>query len=151
MLCPAIPEKIILSAGIQPEHRLKLVFRQNRCDRIPYRKSGYSRSNLLFLYLTILNLFRSPNLTGRFRGDEYFIAALAATFWAVNPIQTQAVTYIVQRMASMAAMFYIIGIFCYLRARLDDFWTRRLLWGFVTLVLFPGVGQECDHVPVPCC
>ena len=35
----------------------------------------------------------------------------------MNPIQIQAVTYIVQRMTSMAAMFYIIGIYFYLRGR----------------------------------
>ena len=57
------------------------------------------------LFLTILALFESPALRGKYKGSEYFIALLSAVLWAVNPIQTQAVTYIVQRMASMAAMF----------------------------------------------
>ncbi|RWX48903.1 hypothetical protein VT98_10993, partial [Candidatus Electrothrix communis] len=56
-------------------------------------------------------------MKGRAHGNRFLIAALAALFWALNPIQTQAVTYIVQRMASLAAMFTIIGIWCYLKGR----------------------------------
>ena len=54
-----------------------------------------------FLFLTVLNLLMSPNLKGKYQGNEYAIAFLSAILWAVNPIQTQAVTYIVQRMASL--------------------------------------------------
>jgi tetratricopeptide (TPR) repeat protein len=70
-----------------------------------------------FLFTSILSLYRTPGMQKRTDGEAYFVALLAAVLWAINPIQTQAVTYIVQRMASMAAMFYIIGLFCYLRAR----------------------------------
>jgi tetratricopeptide (TPR) repeat protein len=73
-----------------------------------------------WLYLTILTLFQSPNLKGKYPGSEYWIALLATVLWALNPIQTQAVTYIVQRMASMAAMFYILGIFFYVKGRLAN-------------------------------
>jgi tetratricopeptide (TPR) repeat protein len=45
------------------------------------------------------------------------VALLASVFWAVHPIQTQAVTYIVQRMTSLAGMFYIMSLHFYLRAR----------------------------------
>ncbi|MBT8357854.1 MAG: hypothetical protein HKO79_06800, partial [Desulfobacterales bacterium] len=48
-----------------------------------------------FLYLTILNLFSSPSLKDKFNESKHFIALLTAVLWAVNPIQTQAVTYIV--------------------------------------------------------
>ena len=72
---------------------------------------GYHTINLIIhfltaaiLFLTVLNLLRSPNLRGKYHGSESSIALLAATLWAINPIQTQAVTYIVQRMASMAAI-----------------------------------------------
>ena len=37
--------------------------------------------------------------------------------WAIHPIQTQAVTYIIQRMAAMAALFTIGGIYFYARFR----------------------------------
>jgi tetratricopeptide (TPR) repeat protein len=70
------------------------------------------------LFLTMLNLFRSPCLKNRYQNSEVFIALFSAVLWAVNPLQTQAVTYIVQRMASMAAMFYILGIYLYIKGRL---------------------------------
>ena len=73
----------------------------------------------LFLFLTVLNLFMSPNLKGKYQGNEYVIAFLCTVLWAVNPVQTQAITYIVQRMASLAAMFYIIGIYFYLKTRMS--------------------------------
>jgi len=88
---------------------------------------GYHIVNLLihlltafFLYLTILNLFKAPNLKDRYQESAGFIALLAAVLWAIHPIQTQAVTYVVQRMACMAAMFYVFGLYCYIKARLES-------------------------------
>ncbi len=49
-----------------------------------------------------------------------YIAGLATILWAAHPIQTQAVTYIIQRMASLSAMFYILGIWLYLRMRISQ-------------------------------
>ena len=80
------------------------------------------------LFLTVLYLFQTPRMKGEYYGSEYFIALLSATLWAINPIQTQAVTYIVQRMASMAAMFYILGIYFYLRGRLGGIRKNRVRW-----------------------
>ncbi len=72
----------------------------------------------VFLYKSCLLLLITPKNSNRYYASRNFIATLAAILWAVNPIQTQAVTYIVQRMASLAAMFTIIGIWCYLEARM---------------------------------
>ena len=72
------------------------------------------------LFHTFLGLFRSPVLSGSSSNDAHFISLLAAILWTTNPTQTQAVTYIVQRMTLLAALFYIGGIFFYLRARLTE-------------------------------
>ena len=48
-----------------------------------------------FLFLTILNLYKSPGLTAKNKRYGFWIALLSALLWALNPIQTQAVTYIV--------------------------------------------------------
>ena len=45
------------------------------------------------------------------------IAFLATLIWLVHPVQTQSVTYIVQRMNSMAAMFFILSILLYAKGR----------------------------------
>jgi len=48
-----------------------------------------------------------------------FISLFAALIFIAHPIQTQAVTYTVQRYASMAAMFYMASVLFYLKARIE--------------------------------
>jgi tetratricopeptide (TPR) repeat protein len=104
----------------------------------------------LTLFLTILILFKSPNLKGRYQGSEYFIALLAASLWAINPIQTQAVTYIVQRMAAMAAMFYVLGVYFYIKVRLNTSSFKRVLLvlGCIFSFLF-AIGSKENAVTLP--
>lgn len=90
----------------------------------------------VFLYLTILNLFKAPNLIEKYSRNNYFIALIAAGLWAVNPIQTQAVTYIVQRMASIATMFYILSMLFYLKFRLNDSSLQRILLLLASILSF---------------
>lgn len=80
------------------------------------------------LYLLLLLLLKSPNLKDRFHYygcEETYgnsinnVALLAAIFWAVHPIQIQAVTYIVQRMAALATLFYLLGMIFYVKARMN--------------------------------
>jgi tetratricopeptide (TPR) repeat protein len=56
----------------------------------------------------------------------------AALLFAVHPIQTEAVTYIWQRSASMASLFYLMSMTAYLRASLGGFDgeppSRRKAW-----------------------
>ena len=46
------------------------------------------------------------------------MSLFAALIFVAHPIQTQAVTYTVQRYTSMAAMFYFLSILLYIRARI---------------------------------
>jgi hypothetical protein len=46
------------------------------------------------------------------------IPLFGALIFVVHPVQTQAVTYIVQRMTSLATMFYLLSITLYVQARL---------------------------------
>ncbi|HYA40298.1 MAG TPA: tetratricopeptide repeat protein [Syntrophobacteraceae bacterium] len=41
-----------------------------------------------------------------------------AAIWALSPLQTSAVTYLVQRMASMQALFFTLCAACFIKARL---------------------------------
>ncbi|MFN2369325.1 MAG: hypothetical protein ABR605_10355, partial [Desulfurivibrionaceae bacterium] len=43
---------------------------------------------------------------------------VAAAFWALHPVQTNAVTYLVQRMSSLAALFYFASLAGYVWARI---------------------------------
>ena len=48
--------------------------------------------------------------------------------WALNPVQTNAVTYIVQRMTSLAALFYLAALALYLYARFAQGAMRRFMF-----------------------
>jgi len=48
----------------------------------------------------------------------FWMAFFVACLWALNPVQTSAVTYLVQRMASLQALFYVISVACYLKGRI---------------------------------
>jgi hypothetical protein len=50
-------------------------------------------------------------------GSPRIAAFLTAAIFVAHPVQTQAVTYVVQRYTSMAATFYLASILFYLRAR----------------------------------
>ena len=88
------------------------------------------------LFLVILKLYDSPRLRGGKTVENYYTALLAAVFWAANPVNVQAVTYIVQRMASLAALFYVWGILNYARARMEKQRLKQYLAFFLTLVCF---------------
>jgi protein O-mannosyl-transferase len=60
-----------------------------------------------------LNLQREKNAPP----DPIFIAFFATFIWLVHPLQTQTVSYIVQRMNGMASMFYVLSIFLFAKAR----------------------------------
>ncbi len=48
----------------------------------------------------------------------YWMSLFSALIFVAHPLQTQAVTYTVQRYTSMAAMFYFLAILCYVKARI---------------------------------
>ena len=43
-----------------------------------------------------------------------FIALAVALLWAVHPLQTESVTYIVQRAESLMGLFYLLTLYCFL-------------------------------------
>jgi tetratricopeptide (TPR) repeat protein len=96
--------------------------------------AGYHAVNLgihmlsaIILYLACSRLFQTPRMDGQYsRGQVHLVSLLATFLWAANPIQTQAVTYIIQRMASMSAMFFILSIWGYLAGRQAHTWKGRL-------------------------
>ncbi len=81
------------------------------------------------LFLITKGLFNTPMLEGKYKPEEiYFVSLLSASLWAINPIQTQAVTYIVQRMTALAALFYLLGLFLYLQARFTPINSRKVIY-----------------------
>ena len=72
----------------------------------------------IFLYGFLMLTFNLPHLKEKYGGISYRVALFASLIFIAHPIQTQSVTYIVQRMASMAGMFYLIALVLYIKGRL---------------------------------
>ena len=103
-----------------------------------------------FLFLTIFNLYKSPGLRSINMPYGFWTALLSALIWALNPIQTQAVTYIVQRMASLAALFYIIGIYFYLKGRNSRIGRHQILFFAGCAVSFVmALGSKENAITLP--
>jgi protein O-mannosyl-transferase len=104
----------------------------------------------LFLYLTILHLFSTPALRDRYPVESrYFIALFSAVLWAVSPIQTQAITYIIQRMASMATLFSLLAIYFYIKERvLEKSLCRVFVPCFIFYLLALGSKENAVLLPV---
>ncbi|MBI5196913.1 MAG: tetratricopeptide repeat protein [Nitrospirae bacterium] len=52
--------------------------------------------------------------------DTKFVALFSALLFVSHPIQTQAVTYIVQRFTSLATMFYLLSLVMYVKFRTQN-------------------------------
>jgi len=96
--------------------------------------AGYHLINLLIhlasallVYSLVRLTLRTPYFQDRdsnskqrasYLEPQTFIPLLAGLLFAVHPVQTQAVTYIVQRMTSLATLFYLLAVVLYALARL---------------------------------
>lgn len=74
------------------------------------------------------------------------LATIAALLWAVHPLQTQSVTYIIQRSESMMGMFYLLTLYCVVRS--DESQGKWSLgWGAASIGCC-AAGMKCKEVMV---
>ncbi len=84
---------------------------------------GYHLVNLLIHLLATLVLFgilrrtfTTRPLLSRYGAIRTPLATAIALVWAIHPIQTASVTYIVQRAESLMGLFYLLTLYCSLRS-----------------------------------
>jgi Flp pilus assembly protein TadD len=122
-----------------------------------YNVVGYRFINILIhivngglLYALARLTLRTPALAAE-RQAAGAIACAAAILWLLHPLHTQSVAYIVQRMTSLAAAFYLLSLACYAGARLaEGTGRRRLLWAgcIASGVLAIGTKEIAATLPV---
>lgn len=97
---------------------------------------GYHLTNIvihigaaLLVYAMTSLLIRTPywdkNLAVAATDRTLPVPFFAALLFVVHPVQTQAVTYIVQRFASLATLLFVAAIVCYLKARIGQQFSQR--------------------------
>ena len=74
----------------------------------------------VFLFLLTLSILKLPVFKKRYGEAAWAIALLSSLLWATHPIQVNAVTYIVQRMASLAGLFTVLSLYGYVKARANQ-------------------------------
>ncbi|MCM8775321.1 MAG: tetratricopeptide repeat protein [Candidatus Omnitrophica bacterium] len=89
------------------------------------RPLGYHLVNLIIhlassilVFLFVLLLFQSPQMSqhpARPRAQQ--LALASSLLFLAHPVQTQAVSYVVQRATSLATLFYVTALLLYFRAR----------------------------------
>ncbi len=100
-----------------------------------YNPVGYHFVNILIhiingilLYLFTKATLQTPTLKTDFeRLAAGWIPLFTAFIWTLHPLQTQSVSYIVQRMNGLATMFYLLCLWFYVKYRLLKK-TERSFW-----------------------
>jgi len=89
------------------------------------------------LRLVFVRLGQRNQLPGDSKPIALWLAAAAAVLWVVHPIQVSTVLYVVQRMTELSALFMLMALVCYLKARQGILDKRP--WAVWLLVIGPVV------------
>jgi tetratricopeptide (TPR) repeat protein len=106
---------------------------------------GYHVTNLAIHFLAALTLFSltrrtlqlpsfpqlSP-LSSPLHSAAAPLALAVSALWALHPLQTESVTYVVQRAESLVGLFYLLTLYCFLRSIDTPASTRR--WQIATFL-----------------
>ncbi len=93
----------------------------------------------VFLFLFIINTLKLPLLKEQYANIAYPVALLATVLWSVHPVFVTSVSYIVQRMTSMAGLFYIMSMYFYLKGRMSE--TKGKSIGFFIFCALAGMAS----------
>jgi tetratricopeptide (TPR) repeat protein len=104
--------------------------------------TGYHAVNLsvhiltaMLVYALLTLTFKTPFLEGSaLKGRSGYIALFTGMLFVSHPVQTAAVTYIFQRLASLAALFYLLSLVAYIKSRLSGGGASRYTLYAISLV-----------------
>lgn len=105
---------------------------------------GYHLFNLavhLLAGLTLFGILRRTFQNSQFppawNRSALSLGFAAALLWTLHPLQTEAVTYVIQRSESLAGLFYLLTLYSFIRAVGSR---HRPAW-YGTAVIFCGLGM----------
>jgi protein O-mannosyl-transferase len=115
---------------------------------------SYHGLNLIIHLLAGLALFAvidSTLLTPRLRGTPWqsarWLAFVVALIWVVHPLQTESVTYLIQRGESMMGLFYLLALYGVIRGARSS---RPAAWYAAAVVACAlGMGTKAIMITAP--
>lgn len=116
---------------------------------------SYHALNLLIHVLAGLTLFGIvrrtlawPQMAARFAGVASPLALVIAGLWLLHPLQTESVTYLIQRAESLMGLFFLFTLYAFVRS-VDS--PRPRLWStlaFLSCILCAGTKEVAALAPV---
>jgi len=79
----------------------------------------------LILYGVVRRTLISGTLRSKYEGSAPWLAGMISSIWLVHPLQTESVTYTIQRGESMMGLFYLLTLYCVIRSHGSP---RRTWW-----------------------
>lgn len=96
----------------------------------------------LVLFGIVRRTLLLPLWQGRYTASADGIAFATALLWLLHPLQTQSVTYVIQRCESLMGLFYLLTLYAVLRAAESP---RAWLWQLGAIACF-FLGLGCKEV-----
>ena len=101
----------------------------------------------LALFGVVRRTLRQPLLRARFGQQAMPLALAVALLWTVHPLQTEAVTYVVQRVESLMGLFYLLTLYGFIRS--IEFSARRAWQVFTVATCLLGMATKEVMVTAP--
>src|SRR6266478_10167003 len=112
---------------------------------------GYHAFNLavhllggLVLFGIVRRMLQSERPRARYGASACWLALAVAAIWLVHPLQTESVTYLIQRAESLMGLFYLLTLYCGIRGVQSP---RPGAW-FLGAVVACGLGMGSKEVMV---
>ncbi len=101
----------------------------------------------LTVYGIIRRTLQVPRLHERYAAAASSLAGAVAVLWVAHPLNTQSVTYIMQRTESLMGLCYLLTLYCFLRSLTDS----HPRWWYVAggLACAAGMGSKPAMVTAP--
>jgi protein O-mannosyl-transferase len=114
---------------------------------------GYHVINLLIhilngilVYFLVMQTLRTPVMKKSEITHAGLIPLFSALLFVLHPIQTQAVTYIVQRFTSLATSFYLLSLLIYIIWRLSDKKLSRNLTIYILSIISAVLAMKTKEI-----
>jgi len=110
---------------------------------------GYHLMNLaahaaaaLLLYDLVRRVLLRPRFAGKYDTSAGWVGLAAGLVWLVHPLNTQSVTYVVQRCESFMGLFYLGALWCFLRGATAG----RGRWWYAAAAGSAALSSGCKEV-----
>jgi Flp pilus assembly protein TadD len=101
----------------------------------------------LVLYGVVRRTLLCPSLRNRYGNEAGWLALAVALIWVVHPLQTESVTYLIQRTESLMGFFFLLTLYCVIRGAASS--DQRAWYAAAIVSCALGMGSKEVMVVAP--